>query len=67
MGRFFFNLEGQRNVRDPAGSSFESEVDAFRAAMRLAIDVCEAQPILHGNTCVVVTRRGSDDTYYVGV
>ncbi len=67
MGRFFFNLQGEQNVHDPAGLSFESELDAFRAAQRLARELSGARPALRGNTYVVVTRKGSGDAYYVSV
>jgi hypothetical protein len=67
MGRFFFDLQGAHNANDPAGLAFETELDAFRAAQRLAADLSIARPNLRGNTCVVVTRKRDGDTYYVSV
>ncbi|WP_439360453.1 DUF6894 family protein [Bradyrhizobium sp. DASA03007] len=67
MLRFYFNLEGNQNVEDPFGLAFENELQAFRAAQRLAIDLLSAQPALRGTTWVVVTRRDRDEAYYVSV
>jgi hypothetical protein len=67
MGRFFFDLQGQQNVNDPAGLAFETELDAFRAAQRLAAELSSTRPNLRGNTCVVVIHRRDGDAYYVGV
>lgn len=67
MIRFYFNLAGERNVDDPCGLAFENELQAFRAAQRLAEDLASAQPPLRGTTCVVVTRRDRDGAYYVSV
>jgi hypothetical protein len=67
MIRFYFNLEGGRNVEDPCGLGFEDELQAFRAAQRLATELASAQPQLQGTTCVVVTRKDREEAYYVGV
>ncbi len=67
MARFYFNLAGKQNVDDPGGLAFEDELQAFRAAERLAKDLASAQPLLRGTTCVVVTRRDRGDAYYVSV
>jgi len=67
MGRFFFDLQGTQNANDPTGLAFESELDAFRAAQRLAAELSNARPDLCGNTCVVMTRKGIADAYYVSV
>ncbi|WP_430642541.1 DUF6894 family protein [Bradyrhizobium frederickii] len=67
MARFYFNLECKHNVADPGGLAFESELQAFRAAQRLANDLASAQPPLRGTTCVVVTRNDRGESYYVSV
>ncbi|UPJ47908.1 hypothetical protein IVB30_32735 [Bradyrhizobium sp. 200] len=67
MARFYFNLEGKQNVYDPAELAFDNELQAFRAAERLAKDLAIAQPPLRGTTCVVVTRRDRGEAYYVSV
>jgi hypothetical protein len=36
MGRFFFDLQGKHHAIDPTGLPFDTELDAFRAAQRLA-------------------------------
>ena len=68
MGRFFFDLQGRQDARDPTGLPFETELDAFRAAQRLAVELSSARPNLRGNTWVaVVTRKRDGDAYYVSV
>ena len=67
MGRFFFDLQGAQNANDPTGLVFETELDAFRAAQRLARELSRTRPKLRGSTCVVVTRKGVADAYYVSV
>ena len=67
MARFFFDLQGAQNANDPTGLPFETELDAFRAAQRLAAELSSARHNLRGSTCVVVTQRGVGDTYYVSV
>ena len=64
MGRFFFDLQGRQDATDPTGLAFETELDAFRAAQRLA---AELRPNLRGNTWVVVTRKKDGEAYYVSV
>ncbi|MGL3104193.1 DUF6894 family protein [Bradyrhizobium sp. BR 1432] len=67
MARFYFNLEGKHNVDDPGGLAFENELQAFRAAQRLANALASVQPPLRGTTCVVVTRNDRGESYYVSV
>jgi hypothetical protein len=68
MARFFFDLQGTQNTDDPAGLPFETELDAFRAAQRLAAELCTARPSLRGHSWVVVSReRDAGDAYYVSV
>ena len=47
--------------------AFETELDAFRAAQRLAWELSRTRPNLRGSTCVVVTLKGAGDAYYVSV
>jgi hypothetical protein len=68
MARFFFDLEGKHNISDPAGLPFENELDAFRAAQKLAADIGDIRPNLCGNTCVVViSRKKAGEAFYVSV
>lgn len=67
MGRFFFDLQGAQDTKDPTGLAFETELDAFRAAQRLAWELSRTRPNLRGSTCVVVTLKGGGDAYYVSV
>jgi hypothetical protein len=67
MARFFFDLEGAQNANDPTGLPFENEMDAFRAAQRLATELWSSRPSLRGNTWVVVTRKRDGEAYYVSV
>jgi hypothetical protein len=67
MARFFFNLEGAHIANDPAGLLFENELDAFRAAQRLAAELWSTRPNLRGSAWVVVTRKRDGDAYYVSV
>lgn len=67
MARFFFDLQGARNTHDPGGLPFDSDLDAFRAAQKLAEELSRAQPDMRGNTCVVVTRNDGGDAFYVSV
>jgi hypothetical protein len=67
MVRFFFDLRGIQNANDPTGLPFENELDAFRAAQRLAAELWSIRPDLRGTTCVVVTRKRDGDAYYVSV
>ena len=67
MARFFFDLQGAQTVNDPTGLPFENEMDAFRAAQRLARELSRTRPYLRGSTWVVVTRKSDGDTYYVSV
>jgi hypothetical protein len=47
--------------------AFETDLDAFRAAQRLAAELSSTRPSLRGTTYVVVTRKGAGDAYYVSV
>ena len=68
MGRFFFDLEGKHSASDPTGLPFESELDAFRAAQMLAVEIGSIRPNLRGNTWVAVTsRKRNGEAYYVTV
>ncbi|WP_376701186.1 DUF6894 family protein [Bradyrhizobium australiense] len=67
MLRFYFNLAGKRNVDDPCGLPFENEVQAFRAAERLAEELARTHPLLRGTTSVVVTCKDRDEVYYISV
>jgi hypothetical protein len=62
-----FYIQGTQNANDPTGLVFETELDAFRAAQRLAADLWSTRPNLRGNTWVVVTRKRDGDAYYVSV
>jgi hypothetical protein len=57
MRRFFFNLQGAQTINDPTGLPFESDLDAFHAAQRLAKELSRTRPKLCGSTCVVVIRK----------
>jgi hypothetical protein len=65
--RFFFGLQGARNIDDTLGLSFETDMAAFRAAQELAAVLSSTRPNLRGNTCVVVTRNVRNEVYYVSV
>jgi len=67
MARFLFDLQGTQTANDPAGLPFETDLDAFRAAQRLAAELWSTRPSLRGNTWVVVTRKRDGDAYYVSV
>lgn len=67
MARFFFGLCGTENVSDPGGLVFEHEIDAFRAAQRLAEELASSRPHLRENTWVVVSRNDSASAYYLSL
>jgi hypothetical protein len=68
MGRFFFDLQGQHKARDPTGLPFENELDAFRAAQKLAAEIASTRPYLCGNTWVaVISRKRDGEAFYVSV
>jgi hypothetical protein len=68
MARFFFDLEGKHNASDPTGLPFDTELDAFRAAQRLAAELWSTRLHLRGNTWVAVMPRKRDsEAYYVSV
>lgn len=65
--RFYFGLQGTRNIDGALGFAFETDLAAFRAAQELAAELFSTRPNLRGNTCVVVTRNDRGDVYYVSV
>jgi hypothetical protein len=67
MGRYYFDLQGAQNAKDRGGLAFESDLEAFHAAKRLATELATARPNLRGNTWVVLTQKGAEDTYWIGV
>lgn len=67
MGRYYFDLHGAQNTHDLGGLAFENDTEAFHAAKRLAAELAAARPNLRGNTCVILTRKGADDLYCIGV
>ena len=67
MGRYYFGLEGIQTAIDFGGLAFESDLDAFKIAKRLATELATARPHLRGNTCVVLTRKGTEDTTWISV
>ena len=67
MGRYYFDLQGAQNAKDSGGLAFESDLEAFQAANRLARELAAARPNLSGNTCVVITRKGAEDTYWISI
>jgi hypothetical protein len=66
MERYYFDLQGAHNAHDSGGLKFESDLEAFRAAERLATELATTRPDLRGNTCVVV-RKGAEDIYWISV
>jgi hypothetical protein len=67
MGRYYFDLQGAQKANDSGGLAFENDLEAFQAAQRLARELAAARPNLRGNTCVVLTRKDAEDTYWIGV
>lgn len=67
MLRFYFDLVGKQNVDDPCGLAFENELQAYRAAERLAAELAIAQPTLRGTKMLVVRRKDSAEEYYISV
>jgi hypothetical protein len=67
MDRFFFDLEGEHGASDPTGLPFENELDAFRAAQKLAAEIGDIRPNLCGNTWIAVMSRKRGEAYYVSV
>ena len=67
MRRYYFSLRGGQNIDDSGGLAFETDLDAFHAARRLATELASGRPNLRGNTCVVLTRQGAEDIYCIGV
>lgn len=67
MRRFYFGLEGEQNVKDSTGLLYGSELVAFKAAQRLAVELAQTRPALQGNTCVMVDVTGKDERYYVSI
>jgi len=67
MGRYYLGLQGDQNTKDSGGLAFESDLEAFHAAKRLAAELATARPHLRGNTYVVLTRKGAEDLYCIGI
>ncbi len=67
MKRFFFGLQGGQNTDDPHGLLYANDLEAFRAAEKLAAELSHARPNLRGNTCVVIAPRGADDLYCISI
>ena len=67
MKRYFIGLGGTRNINDPYGFRFETELQAFRAAEKLARELSEARPSLQGNTWVALTQDGSGSIYCIAI
>lgn len=67
MRRFYFGLQGEQNVDDRNGALFENDLQAFRAGQRLASELCDIRPNLHGNTCVMIAAKGIDYRYCVSI
>lgn len=67
MKRFFFNLCGALNVDDSLGRRFETELQAYQAAQRLAGDIAEARPALRGSSWLSVACEGSHNTLSLGI
>jgi hypothetical protein len=67
MKRFFFNLCGARVVDDQLGIRFNTDLQAFKAAERMARELAAARPILRGKAWIAVTRDGSAEAYCVAI
>jgi hypothetical protein len=67
MGRYYFGLQGGQNTNDSGGIAFETDLEAFEAAKRLAAELATARPNLRGNTYVILTRKDAEDIYCIGV
>lgn len=67
MLRFYFDLVGKQNIDDPCGLAFENELQAYRAAERLAAELAIAQRSLRGATMFVVRRKDRGEEYYIAV
>jgi hypothetical protein len=67
MKRFFFGLQGGQNTDDEHGLLYGNDLQAFRAAERLAAELSHARPALRGNTCVVVAPSGAEGFYCVSI
>jgi hypothetical protein len=67
MKRFFLGLGGERNIDDPSGLRFETELQAFHAAENPARELSEARPSLQGNNWIALTQDASDSIYCVAV
>jgi len=67
MKRFYFNLCAARDVYDPCGMLFDSDLQAFRAAQHLASDVGRVRPALRRRAWICLTKEQSADTYCVSI
>lgn len=67
MKRFFFHLCAPRDVEDRCGMLFDNELQAFRAAQKLARAIAMVRPALSGKAWISLTNDRSADAYCVGV
>ena len=67
MKRFFFDLCGAQKVNDTIGVRFQTELQAFRSAERLALELAETRPLLQGAAWIAVGREGSADIFLLSV
>jgi hypothetical protein len=67
MKRYYFGLRGGKNVEDRVGLPFEDDLQAFQAGERLAAELSEIRPELHGNTCVAIDQAGIETVFYVSI
>jgi hypothetical protein len=67
MKRSFFHLCAPRDVEDRCGILFENELQAFRAAQKLAGAIAKVRPGLSGKAWISLTNDRSADTYCVSV
>jgi hypothetical protein len=67
MKRFFFGLQGGQNIDDKHGLLYGNDLQAFRAAERMAAELSHVRPALRGNTSVVVAPRGVEDLYCISI
>ena len=67
MKRFLFNVCGACTVDDELGIRFDTELQAFRAAQRMARELAHVRPSLRGRAWIALTREGSEEAYCVGI
>ena len=64
MKRFFFHLCARRDVEDRCGMLFEDDLQAFRAAQKLARAILKVRPALSGKAWISLTNDLSGDVYW---